>query len=123
MAVAINTGTNIPSIATPNGQAAFLFLLTSAIAPLIRLSYFRMVWMALPHFITMTEESCARGRSLVAHQARLCVVYLALEIVQHVVSDTAFLPQVDQRVALCGRAAEPQACLAVERERAIRAIA
>ena len=54
MAVAINTGTNIPSIATPNGQAAFLFLLTSALAPLIRLSYFRMVWMALPYFITMT---------------------------------------------------------------------
>lgn len=54
MAVAINTGTNIPSIATPNGQAAFLFLLTSALAPLIRLSYFRMVWMALPYRITMT---------------------------------------------------------------------
>ena len=29
LAVSINTGTNIPSIATPNGQAAFLFLLTS----------------------------------------------------------------------------------------------
>ncbi len=57
MAVAINTGTNIPSIATPNGQAAFLFLLTSAIAPLIRLSYFRMVWMALPYFITMTTAA------------------------------------------------------------------
>ena len=28
LAVAINTGTNIPSVATPNGQAAFLFLLT-----------------------------------------------------------------------------------------------
>jgi NhaB family Na+:H+ antiporter len=54
MAVAINTGTNIPSIATPNGQAAFLFLLTSALAPLIRLSYFRMVWMALPYLVTMT---------------------------------------------------------------------
>jgi NhaB family Na+:H+ antiporter len=39
LAVAINTGTNLPSVATPNGQAAFLFLLTSAIAPLIRLSY------------------------------------------------------------------------------------
>ena len=39
LAVAINTGTNIPSVATPNGQAAFLFLLTSALAPLIRLSY------------------------------------------------------------------------------------
>jgi NhaB family Na+:H+ antiporter len=54
MAVAINTGTNIPSIATPNGQAAFLFLLTSALAPLIRLSYFTMVWMALPYLVTMT---------------------------------------------------------------------
>ncbi|RMB04912.1 sodium/proton antiporter NhaB [Eilatimonas milleporae] len=54
MAVAINTGTNIPSVATPNGQAAFLFLLTSALAPLIRLSYLRMVWMALPYTITMS---------------------------------------------------------------------
>src|SRR5262245_41997634 len=54
LAVAINTGTNIPSIATPNGQAAFLFLLTSALAPLIRLSYGRMLWMALPYAITMT---------------------------------------------------------------------
>jgi NhaB family Na+:H+ antiporter len=54
LAVAINMGTNIPSVATPNGQAAFLFLLTSAIAPLIRLSYGRMVYMALPYTITMT---------------------------------------------------------------------
>ena len=54
LAVAINTGTNIPSVATPNGQAAFLFLLTSALAPLIRLSYMRMVWLALPYTITMT---------------------------------------------------------------------
>ncbi|MCH7806080.1 MAG: sodium/proton antiporter NhaB [Proteobacteria bacterium] len=54
MAVAINTGTNIPSVATPNGQAAFLFLLTSALAPLIRLSYGRMVIMALPYTISMT---------------------------------------------------------------------
>ncbi len=54
LAVAINTGTNIPSVATPNGQAAFLFLLTSAIAPLIRLSYGRMVWMAIPYTITMS---------------------------------------------------------------------
>lgn len=53
MAVAINTGTNIPSVATPNGQAAFLFLLTSALAPLIRLSYMKMVFMALPYTITM----------------------------------------------------------------------
>jgi NhaB family Na+:H+ antiporter len=54
LAVAINTGTNIPSVATPNGQAAFLFLLTSTLAPLIRLGYLRMVWMALPYFVVMT---------------------------------------------------------------------
>lgn len=54
LAVAINTGTNLPSVATPNGQAAFLFLLTSALSPLIRLSYGRMVWMALPYTIVMT---------------------------------------------------------------------
>ena len=54
LAVAINTGTNIPSVATPNGQAAFLFLLTSALAPLIRLSYGRMVVMAFPYMVTMS---------------------------------------------------------------------
>lgn len=59
LAVAVNTGTNIPSVATPNGQAAFLFLLTSALAPLIRLSYGRMVWMALPYTVTMTAAGLA----------------------------------------------------------------
>ncbi len=54
LAIAINTGTNLPSVATPNGQAAFLFLLTSAIAPLIRLSYMRMVYLALPYTIVMS---------------------------------------------------------------------
>ncbi|MDO6562513.1 sodium/proton antiporter NhaB [Amphritea sp. 1_MG-2023] len=54
LAIAINTGTNIPSVATPNGQAAFLFLLTSALAPLIRLSYGTMVWMALPYTVVMS---------------------------------------------------------------------
>jgi NhaB family Na+:H+ antiporter len=58
-AVAINTGTNIPSVATPNGQAAFLFLLTSTLAPLIRLGYLRMVWMALPYFLVMTAVGLA----------------------------------------------------------------
>lgn len=53
LAVAINTGTNLPSVATPNGQAAFLFLLTSALAPLIRLSYGKMVVMALPYTIVL----------------------------------------------------------------------
>jgi NhaB family Na+:H+ antiporter len=53
LAIAINTGTNIPSVATPNGQAAFLFLLTSSIAPLVRLSYSRMVIMAFPYTVLM----------------------------------------------------------------------
>lgn len=57
LAVAVNTGTNLPSVATPNGQAAFLFLLTSALAPLLRLSYGRMVWMALPYTIVLTIVS------------------------------------------------------------------
>ncbi len=54
LAIAINTGTNLPSVATPNGQAAFLFLLTSAVAPLIRLSYMKMVIMALPYTIVLS---------------------------------------------------------------------
>lgn len=53
LAIAINTGTNLPSVATPNGQAAFLFLLTSAIAPLVRLSYGKMVVMALPYTVVL----------------------------------------------------------------------
>ncbi|WP_237068253.1 sodium/proton antiporter NhaB [Microbulbifer guangxiensis] len=54
LAIAINTGTNLPSVATPNGQAAFLFLLTSVLAPLIRLSYGRMVLMALPYTLVLS---------------------------------------------------------------------
>ncbi|MDY0781356.1 sodium/proton antiporter NhaB [Tenacibaculum sp. IB213877] len=53
LATAINTGTNLPSVATPNGQAAFLFLLTSSLAPLINLSYGKMVKMALPYTIVL----------------------------------------------------------------------
>lgn len=53
LAVAINAGTNIPSIATPNGQAAFLFLLASPLAPLLRLSYGRMMRMALPYTLLL----------------------------------------------------------------------
>ncbi len=64
LAVAINTGTNLPSVATPNGQAAFLFLLTSALAPLIRLSYGRMVYMALPYTVVLMTVSL------------LCIIYL-----------------------------------------------
>ncbi len=64
IAIAINTGTNLPSVATPNGQAAFLFLLTSSLAPLIDLSYGRMVKMAFPYAIVLG------GTGL------LCVMYL-----------------------------------------------
>lgn len=59
LAVSINTGTNIPSVATPNGQAAFLFLLTSTLAPIIRLSYGRMVYQALPYTVTMSLTGLA----------------------------------------------------------------
>ncbi|VAW35885.1 Na+/H+ antiporter NhaB [hydrothermal vent metagenome] len=54
LAIAINTGTNLPSVATPNGQAAFLFLLTSALAPAIKLGYMRMVYMAVPYTVVLT---------------------------------------------------------------------
>ena len=54
VAIAINVGTNIPSIATPNGQAAFLFLLTNAIAARIKLSYGRMALMAFPYFVVLS---------------------------------------------------------------------
>ena len=53
LAVAVNTGTNLPSVATPNGQAAFLFLLTSSLAPLINLSYGKMIKMALPYTLVL----------------------------------------------------------------------
>ncbi len=54
LAVSINMGTNIPSVFTPNGQAAFLFLLTSSLAPLIRLSYAKMVKLAFPYAFAMS---------------------------------------------------------------------
>ncbi|MCK5846876.1 MAG: sodium/proton antiporter NhaB [Bacteroidales bacterium] len=64
IAIAINTGTNLPSVATPNGQAAFLFLLTSSIAPLIDLSYGRMVKMAFPYAVVLGTVGL------------LCIMYL-----------------------------------------------
>lgn len=54
IAVAINVGTNIPSVATPNGQAAFLFLLTSSLAVAIKLSYVRMLILAAPYTVVLT---------------------------------------------------------------------
>ena len=54
LAIAINSGTNLLSVATPNGQAAFLFLLTSSVAPLLGLSYLRMVLMAFPYTVVLS---------------------------------------------------------------------
>ena len=54
LGIVINMGTNIPAIATPNGQAGFLFILTSSLAPLIKLSYFRMFKLVLPYTIVLT---------------------------------------------------------------------
>ena len=54
LAVTVNMGTNIPAMATPNGHAALLFLLASPLAPLLHLSYFEMLKIALPYTIAMT---------------------------------------------------------------------
>ncbi|MDR2451902.1 MAG: sodium/proton antiporter [Candidatus Accumulibacter sp.] len=54
LAVVVNMGTNVPAMATPNGHAALLFLLTSALAPMIRLSYMQMVKLALPYTVAMS---------------------------------------------------------------------
>ncbi len=54
LAVTVNMGTNIPAMATPNGHAALLFLLASPLAPLLNLSYFKMLKIALPYTIVMT---------------------------------------------------------------------
>jgi NhaB family Na+:H+ antiporter len=64
LAVAINMGTNIPSIVTPNGQAAFLFLLTSSLAPLIRLSYMEMVKLALPYSVVLVTVGAVTTKIL-----------------------------------------------------------
>jgi NhaB family Na+:H+ antiporter len=54
LAVVVNMGTNIPAMATPNGHAALLFLLTSSLAPMIKLSYMRMLKLALPYTLAMS---------------------------------------------------------------------
>ncbi len=90
MAVAINTGTNIPSIATPNGQAAFLFMLTSALAPLIRLSYLRMVGMALPYTIIL---SLAGFFLVVSELEPLTNHFYELGLINHHVQDATMIPE------------------------------
>ena len=59
LAVTVNMGTNIPAMATPNGHAALLFLLTSSLAPLLSLSYFRMLKLILPYAVGMTFTGAA----------------------------------------------------------------
>jgi NhaB family Na+:H+ antiporter len=54
LAVVVNMGTNIPAMATPNGHAALLFLLTSSLTPVIKLSYMQMVKLTLPYTIVMS---------------------------------------------------------------------
>ena len=54
LAVVVNMGTNIPAMATPNGHAALLFLLTSPLAPPLKLSYFQMIKLTLPYTIAMS---------------------------------------------------------------------
>jgi len=57
LAVDVIVSTNVAAVATPNGQAAFLFLLTSQLAPLLRISYLRMAWMLLPYAIVLMFSS------------------------------------------------------------------
>lgn len=54
LAVAIANGTNLPAMFTPNGTAAMLYLLTSPIAPVLGLSYGRMMKMTAPFAIVAT---------------------------------------------------------------------
>merc|ERR1719401_2561070 len=54
LGISIVAGTNLPSMATPNGQASLLFILTSNIAPLIQLSYLKMCKMTFPYTVMAT---------------------------------------------------------------------
>jgi NhaB family Na+:H+ antiporter len=54
LAIAIIAGTNVVSIATPNGQAAFLLAICSDTASNLHLRYFRMLWMAVPYTVVLS---------------------------------------------------------------------
>jgi len=54
LAIIVNMGTNTLAIATPNGHAAFLFLLTSSISPLINLSYWQMIKLTFPYTVILS---------------------------------------------------------------------
>lgn len=86
LAVAINTGTNLPSVATPNGQAAFLFLLTSALGPILNLSYGKMVKMAFPYTVVLTTV----GILMVMYNLEPMTQYLYdAGLINHHVADAA----------------------------------
>lgn len=58
IAVAINMGTNVPSIATPNGQAAFLLILMFVkVTRAIGLTYWQMMRLAFPYLLTTTPTA------------------------------------------------------------------
>jgi Na+:H+ antiporter, NhaB family len=63
LAVAVIAGTNVVSIATPNGQAAFLLAICSETAAHLQLRYMRMLWMAFPYTVVLT----AVGAFAVSH--------------------------------------------------------
>ena len=83
LAVAINAGTNLPSVATRTARRVSLPT-PPALAPLIRLSYGRMVWMALPYTIVLTlvgllcVEFTDAGQSLAAGARLAGDAHLAL---------------------------------------------
>jgi NhaB family Na+:H+ antiporter len=54
LGVVVCLGTNMPTMGTPNGHAALLFLLTSSLAPLVNLSYWQIFKLALPYTIVLT---------------------------------------------------------------------
>ena len=58
LAIAINTGTNLPSVATPMAGSVFVSVDVGA-GPLIRLSYGQMVLMALPYTVVLTGVGLA----------------------------------------------------------------
>ncbi len=53
----VNAGTNIPSIGTPNGQAAFIFIIMSPLAASLRLDYVKMMKLAFPFLVTLTSAA------------------------------------------------------------------
>eukprot|EP00941_MAST-03F_sp_MAST-3F-sp1_P003066 g3066.t1 len=54
LGISVTAGTNLPSLGTPNGQAGLLFILTSNLAPLIHLSYRKMILMAFPYTVLVS---------------------------------------------------------------------